>query len=144
MSRASYKLQLAPDDVWRAKECRKLAGKSVRVPSIIRIEKGHPAAPRCTDAHISRGRHAGIGLADQAEPRILYGCDGLASRVGRTIVHDDHLEILERLSKDRADGAMHISGFVLQRDDHADRRGRRVPRHSSAPEIAAGYAPLAR
>src|SRR5689334_24876798 len=55
------------------------------------------------------------------QPRIAHGGDALGSVVGRTVVHDDQLEVFVRLGEDTDNRIDHGVGAVVGRDHHRHR-----------------------
>ena len=85
--------------------------------AVIGVEKRNPLGARFRNSAISRGSLARVFLPDEAEARIRDIGQRFRPAVGRPVIDDDQLKLLERLAENAVDGAANIGTLVVQRDD---------------------------
>ena len=98
------------------------ARQPIGMETVVRIQDRHVTAARHCDAAIDRGMRAGVGLAHEADPRIVVGGDDLGGTVARAVVDDDQLEV-DRLRQRAVDRLRDVGLVVVRRQHHADQHG---------------------
>ena len=89
---------------------------------VIRVKEHHIRATGTVERTVARRGGTGILLMEHGHTDVALG-DGvehLARAVGGAIVHDQQLEVLERLMLDALDGATHVPIHVVGRHDDCD------------------------
>jgi hypothetical protein len=115
-----------PDERTAFHELR-VQAQFVRVEEVIRVEDGDVPSRGDTEGDISRGTVAGRArVVDGADPGVGTGhlIHDAARTIARSIVHDDHLKVAERLTLDAPEGAPHGSFLVVGCDDDRHKRRR--------------------
>jgi len=101
---------------------RAKAAEGVLRQSIVAVDEGEELAGRGGDARVAGVAEAMVGLADEPDPVVAVGetpRDQWAG-VGRAVVHDHHLEIVDALVEHRIQAVGEVFLDVVRRDDHAD------------------------
>ena len=89
-----------------------LGAQLARQPRVIRIQQGDQGSRRGTNAGVTGGAHAPIGLMDIAQPSTIRG-DQPFGVIGRTVIHHDQFAALDVLFQDRIDGCPQAPGTVV-------------------------------
>jgi len=71
----------------------------LRVPKVVVVEQGYKGRPSFVEAATSRRSDTSVFLGHDAKPRIADRSQAIACVVGASVVDDDELEVLHRLSQ---------------------------------------------
>src|SRR6185437_8537936 len=108
-------------------------------PQVVRIEERHPVAAHVPEARAAgRGQIAAVLEPDRPHARILDRFEVIARAVGRTVIHDDELEIAMRLREDRIDRPEQKRQAIPGRKDDGNLRlphGQWPPRFAWRPSL---------
>ena len=101
-----------------------LAREFIRVPGIVRVEKGTIMAPGGTYPRVAGRRRATIQLMAQGpEPGLPAGLAKVGGPVSGTVIDDDDLDVGEGLRTDTVQGLTDAVCAVVGRDDDRHRGG---------------------
>jgi hypothetical protein len=95
-----------------------LFGEASGLGDVIRVHASQIAASRTGPTRLERRYDAPRRLVDHADPRVFSSPRRKKPRavVRRTIVHSEHLEVLERLSTKRGDALRQVRRSVAYRE----------------------------
>ena len=92
--------------------------EEARIETIVCIEHAHIRRRRLREPEILRGRQAPILGAEHSRARLpIIGQQPARLLVGRAVVHDKDLELLEGLRQHAVDGFVEVLAQVEARDD---------------------------
>ena len=102
-------------------EQRDLAGKLLRVPPVVGIEKGDVLAVGFLNGPVARGAKTPVGVLHIKDALSEAGGDG-RSVIGGAVVDDDDLDVRVGLGEDAFDGLGEIPTVVVAGNDGRDSR----------------------
>ncbi len=100
----------------RLEQCH-LALELAGQPAVVGVEEGDVAAGRAIEPRVPGHRDAVARQAGAPDPGILDGAQHRWRVVGGTIVHHDHLDVLDALGEDAGDGLRKELRVVPARND---------------------------
>ena len=92
--------------------------------NIVGIEKENIRRASGSETRIPRGAHAAVFLTNNDQPVVRDSRRHAGRRVGRAVIHDDELEVLEALAKDAVQRLLDKLFGIVGRDNdrHSGRR----------------------